>query len=137
MSISVETSCCGKPMVALGAVDFLDRNVNQLERWLCPECGRGIDLVDYVLDEEDLKNQLEVYGQAEQSASPHVLRGGRAGSKPGSVFLRRGLQRQGSAGLSQRLSVGGTGLRRVAQRPGTERSVCKATFLIRAERRWP
>ena len=137
MSISVETSCCGKPMVALGMVDVMDMNVDSVQRWLCLECGRGIDLVDYVLDEEDLKNQLEVYGQAEQSASPRVLRGGRTRSKPGSVFVRRGLQKQGSAGLSQRLSVGGTGLRRVAQRPGTERSVCKATFLIRAERRWP
>jgi hypothetical protein len=72
MAASFETVCCGQPMVALGQVDFLDMNVNSIQRWLCPECGRCLDLVDYWLDQEELENQLESYAPAEPTIAHHA-----------------------------------------------------------------
>jgi len=60
MRVSFEVNCCGKAMLALGRMQTLDMSVRQLERWVCPECGRVIDLVDYFLDEELLQEQLEM-----------------------------------------------------------------------------
>ena len=60
MRVSFEVNCCGKAMLALGRMQTLDMSVRQLERWVCPGCGRVIDLVDYFLDEELLQEQLEM-----------------------------------------------------------------------------
>lgn len=64
MKLVIETVCCGKPMVGLGEVQSLDMTINRRQRWLCPECGRAIDIVDHCLDEELLEEQLEMFEQA-------------------------------------------------------------------------
>jgi len=72
MNIKVDTSCCGKEMLALGEVASLDCYTNSIQRWLCPECGRCLDLVDYGLDEEVLENLLDLYGKVEPVVLPDV-----------------------------------------------------------------
>ena len=67
MPVTVETRCCGKEMLSLGQVDFLDQSAYSVRRWLCPECGCGIDLVQYLLEEDDLANQVSLYVPAEDA----------------------------------------------------------------------
>lgn len=70
MTERFETSCCGKPMRSLGEVDFVNPQVTRVQRWFCPKCGRSVDLVDYCLGEDELRNTLELYGRADKTASP-------------------------------------------------------------------
>lgn len=69
MTITVQTTCCGKPMAALGYVDTLMPNREGVQRWICKECGHCLDLIDYHLDEEELKNQLDLYPEHVKPAS--------------------------------------------------------------------
>jgi hypothetical protein len=66
-----ETTCCGKEMRALGSVDMMNPYREQVKGWLCAECGHCIDLVDYWLDEEDLKNLLVLHGQVEEAGGAY------------------------------------------------------------------
>jgi hypothetical protein len=75
MTINMETICCGREMQDLGFVDSLDMCIHSLHRWLCPRCGHVLDLIDFAIDEDDMTNQLEVYGET-QPSSPNQMKGG-------------------------------------------------------------
>ena len=76
MSKEFDFSCCGKEMVCLGLVDVMAPEVESIRRWVCPVCGHGVDLVQFNLDEPELHNELELYGEA--ASPPHIqqLKGG-------------------------------------------------------------
>jgi hypothetical protein len=72
MVIESRTICCGQVMRALGSVDCWGPNIEKVERWICPVCGRGVDLVEYFLDAEELQNELESYAAMEASPIAHL-----------------------------------------------------------------
>ena len=78
MVTELRTICCGHAMRALGKVDSLAPNVEKVERWLCPLCGRGLDLTEYFLEAEELQSELDLYlpGKAPE-ALLHIFAGGR------------------------------------------------------------
>ncbi len=69
MTVSIDTTCCGREMQALGVVDVLSLCGSTVKRWLCPECGYCIDLVDSHLDEELCLAYLNLYGKSGPEAS--------------------------------------------------------------------
>jgi len=66
MNLVIDTVCCSKAMVELGQVQSLNMTINKRRCWLCAECGRAIELVDYCLDEELFEEQLEMYREAQE-----------------------------------------------------------------------
>ena len=99
MVMELCTTCCGQAMRALGVVDVLGSNIEKVQRWLCPECGRGIDLVEYFLEAEALENELDLYAQAEppEALHLHVFTGGLADAKPDFELLQSQGPRQVNA----------------------------------------
>lgn len=63
-------------MRKLGLVGFLDWNTASIQRWVCEECGQGMDLVHFTSDEEELENELELYGDDESLSHIHQVKGG-------------------------------------------------------------
>ena len=76
MSEQFETYCCGKPMRSFGFKEFIDWNTDSIQRWVCEVCGHGIDLVHFNFDEEELENQLELYGDMKSPSHIPQLKGG-------------------------------------------------------------
>ena len=76
MNKQFETYCCGQPMRAFGLVDCLNPCVDSVRRWVCEVCGHGIDLIHFDMDELELQNELELYGDAASPTHTHQLKGG-------------------------------------------------------------
>lgn len=64
MGLKVDTFCCGKSMVALGAVQALEQIFLESQQWLCPECGRCIEVTEWLLDEDEVRHNLQSHGFA-------------------------------------------------------------------------
>jgi hypothetical protein len=68
MVVTIGTRCCGREMQALGLVDVSCVAAESAQRWLCPVCHHGLDVVHYYVDEEEFENQLALYAGAGESA---------------------------------------------------------------------
>jgi hypothetical protein len=52
--------CC-VPMSYLGKVQVLDGNTDAVDRFICSQCGKIIDVVEYGVDEGEIENVIISY----------------------------------------------------------------------------
>lgn len=71
------TFCCGTPMRSFGRIDCLNPAIESIQRWVCEVCGHGIDVVHFDLDELELQNELQLYGDVMSPIHSHQLKGGK------------------------------------------------------------
>jgi Fe2+ or Zn2+ uptake regulation protein len=60
-------SCCGKPLINLGEVDFMNCNTNSIERLFCAKCGKIVDICDYTLDDEEWICEADTFEEMKNS----------------------------------------------------------------------
>ena len=76
MNQQFRTYCCGTAMRSFGRIDCLNPAIESIQRWVCEVCGHGIDVVHFDLDEWELQNELELYGDAQSPLHVKYLKGG-------------------------------------------------------------
>ncbi len=50
-------------MINVGVVDFLNMNIIETKRFICGVCGKFLDIIEYVLDDEEMISEIENYDE--------------------------------------------------------------------------